>query len=740
MQWFKNAKIKVKLLACFMIVAVFTLVVGILGTVNMKNISSGGEAIYRNNLVAIRDLAQVEKNLLSNHEKFTQMVIQKNNSNLDELLQESDTMKAENDRLLAAYKSTNLSQDEKNEYPNFENNFTQYRTTRNQIADLLKQGKYEDAAIKLPELNSKVQGANDSIVKLMDINKGLADATNQKNINTYSSSSTMMTIIVVISTALAIIVGLLLASLISRQLNQLTEAARKLAEGDIDANVDLNSRDELGTLAESFRRMIETVKQQALVAESIADGNIAVNVQVKSSKDILNSKLKDMLATVNKLIEETNMLTAAALEGNLNTRGNSKLFKGAWADIVEGINKTLDAVIEPVKEAANVLEQMSEGNLSASVKGDYKGEHALIKNALNNTIMGVRDHIEEASRVLTEMSGGNLQVEVKGTYAGDFSAMKEATNTIIEALNRVLGDINGAAQQVASGSAQVSSSSQSLSQGATEQASAVEEITSSITELAAQTKENAVNANEANEVAETTKSDADNGKEKMQEMLKAMDEINKSSANISNIIKVIDEIAFQTNILALNAAVEAARAGQHGKGFAVVAEEVRNLAARSANVAKETTEMIEESIIKSEKGKEIANDTANALNKIIANISKVSKIVSEIAFASNEQAQGISQINEAIEQVSKVTQMNTATSEESASASEELSSQAIMLKDMVARFRLKNTSVHYVSGNKSFNKSTNKNNEYGKNMGFIITENTEPKPKISLDDNDFGKY
>jgi len=253
----------------------------------------------------------------------------------------------------------------------------------------------------------------------------------------------------------------------------------------------------------------------------------------------------------------------------------------------------------------------------------------------------------------------------------------------------MIGDIKMAADQVATGSKQVSQSSQSLSSGSTKQASSIQEVTASMTEIAAQTRENATNANQANDLAMNSKEDAVIGKRQMDEMLKAMFEINDASGNISKIIKVIDEIAFQTNILALNAAVEAARAGQHGKGFAVVAEEVRNLAARSANAAKETTDLIEGSIQKVEKGTKIANDTAEALDKIVSGVTKAAEIIGGIASASNEQANGIGQVNTAIEQVSEVVQTNSATAQESAAASEELSSQAEIMKNSVAKFQLK---------------------------------------------------
>lgn len=615
MKWFYNLKISLKLLIGFLLVAVIAVIIGVIGIINLNQVNKEDKALYELNTVPLEQIANISIAYRNTRVSMRDLFIDKNISNRNNHINLiDDNLKVMNEKL-NLFSKTLQTGEGKEVVAALKNSIDNYGPYIHNLVDLVKAEK-GDQAYNLMQTKGLViaKEIDSQINKLFELKLTLAKQKSESNTATTNMSIQLMFAVILIGIILAIGLGIFISQIISKPLKELVNAADKIAIGDVNVVVHATSNDEIGRLMGSFDNMIQNIREQALIAEKIATGDLTVDVKVKSENDLLGLKLREM----------------------------------------------------------------------------------------------------------------------------------------VEKNNEVLGNINNASEQVSAGSKQVSISSQTLSQGSTEQASSIEEITSSMTEVAAQTKQNAVNANQANELAMAAKDSAIEGNQQMKGMLKAMEEINDASGNISKIIKVIDEIAFQTNILALNAAVEAARAGQHGKGFAVVAEEVRNLAARSANAAKETTTMIEGSIKKVEAGTKIANETAQALNKIVGNVTGATNLVAEIAAASNQQASAITQINQGIEQVSQVIQSNTATAEESASASEELSSQAELLKNMVAQFKIRKNQVLGQLNGVSFDMikaledlvakkgSTTHNHQLA--MAEASPTGGQSKIKIHLDDTEFGKY
>lgn len=366
--------------------------------------------------------------------------------------------------------------------------------------------------------------------------------------------------------------------------------------------------------------------------------------------------------------------------------GALSLLELAGALLLGSINAFL--VTDPTEKNERVIRKFATGSFSTGdiirkrdwITAEYQDEIG----SFSRRIKDIMAYLRNIDACVKKISEGDLTAEVPVCSADD--EIGGSLSRLVDHFHDLVVTIITTVEQVNSGAKLVSNSSQSLAQGASEQASTVEELTASLEQIFAQTRRNAENAKQANTLAQTAKANASQGNTQMKDMLKAMDEINLSSADISKVIKVIEDIAFQTNILALNAAVEAARAGQQGRGFAVVAEEVRNLAGKSATAAKETTAMIENSVKKVAAGTEIANRTAKALDEIVSQVERAAELVESIAAASDEQAHSLEQINLGLGQVSQVTQANAAAAEESAAASEELSGQAVQLKEHVGIF------------------------------------------------------
>ena len=381
------------------------------------------------------------------------------------------------------------------------------------------------------------------------------------------------------------------------------------------------------------------------LAVDAGDGDTAA---ARQQLEAISAALGSSKAAVQAVARDVRALSAAAVAGSLSERADASRHQGDFRAIVEGVNGTLDALLAPISEAADVLDRIAAKNLAARVTGTYQGDHARIQESVNATATALHD---------------------------------------------ALGQVSEAVGQVSSAASQIASSAQAVASGAAQQASSLEETTSIVDSVAATTKQSAENARQANELAQAARTTAEEGAASVGDMQTAMATIKESAEGTSVIIRDINDIAFQTNLLALNAAVEAARAGDAGRGFAVVAEEVRSLALRAKEAATKTEGLIQRSVQEAGRGEATAVEAAAKLGDIRARVGQVTAIVGEIAQASKAQATSIDTVRQAIAEIDKVTQLNAASAEESSSAAGELSSQAEELASLVDRFQLRQQAV-----------------------------------------------
>ncbi|MBF0608982.1 MAG: MCP four helix bundle domain-containing protein [Magnetococcales bacterium] len=403
--------------------------------------------------------------------------------------------------------------------------------------------------------------------------------------------------------------------------------------------------------------------------DKISRGNIPqpITAEYKGQYNLIKNNLNACIANINVLVSDANTLVEAAVAGKLATRADATKHGGDYRKIVDGVNKTLDAVIGPLNVAANYVDRISKGDIPDVITDSYNGDFNAIKNNLN-VLIKASNHI---TGIAKEIANGNLVVEVRERSAED--ELMRALGQMVQRLTDVVTDIKAAADNVSAGSMELSASAQELSQGATEQAAAAEEASSSMEEMTANIRQTSDNAQQTQRMAQKSAVNAQEGGKAVSETVVAMKEI-------ASKITIIEEIARQTNLLALNAAIEAARAGEHGKGFAVVASEVRQLAERSQVAAGEITQKATTSV-------EVADKAGQMLATILPDVQKTAELVQEISASSAEQNSGAEQINKAIQQLDQVIQQNASASEEMASTSEELSSQAEQLQSIISFFK-----------------------------------------------------
>ncbi len=586
---FKNMKIGLRLGLGFGCVLALMSILIIIGIDSMANINGRLEGIVNDNNVkvslsvdlrgAVRDVSIAVRNVVLINEQ----------SGMQEEVKRIETQYKKYDELEA--KLTDMVKSEQGMAILAKIKQSEAETTPliKRATELALVGKNQEAvAVLLKDVRPKQRFWLDALDEMKDFQ----DKSSRKDAEDAAKAYAQARFLMFILGSSAMVFGALIAFWITRGITRpigmAMDVAQKIAEGDLTATIVVTGKDETGLLLMAIKNMADT--------------------------------LKSMLADIDVLVK-------AATDGELDTRADASKYQGDFRKLVVGINRTLDAVIDPLNEAVGVLKDMEQGDLTKTVDGDYKGQLKDFKDTINNTI---------------------------------------------DKLSQVISEVYGAAANIASASEEVSSTAQNMSQATSEQAASVEETSASVEQMSASINQNTENAKVTDGMATQASSEAVQGGAAVKETVSAM-------KTIAGKIGIIDDIAYQTNLLALNAAIEAARAGEHGKGFAVVAAEVRKLAERSQIAAQEIGELAESSV-------EMAESAGKLLDTIVPSIKKTSDLVQEIAAASEEQSSGAGQINTAMDQLNQITQQNASSSEELAATSEEMSGQAAQLQELMAFF------------------------------------------------------
>ncbi len=470
----------------------------------------------------------------------------------------------------------------------------------------------------------------------------------------------------------------------------IADVSKKVENGDMDISV--NSGIYSGSFkktAENINFIVEELSNETKNVIDVLKGENESVLKFKGQKAVYN-EIKETENRESKFFDDIDRVVEAACEGDYSKRIDESGYSGKLKEFVIKTNKLLESVDIPTKELLDVFYELAHSNnfTATSIVNDYKGIFSDIKYEVNSSVDIIRRCFEEIVNIFIEISKQNLDVELTGNYKGDFEGMKNYIELTISNFNSTFIDIDKTAKKISSESINIADVSNKLSNKASMQAEAINRLNIGISKLSQQSVENEKRTLEANKIAITAKEKASVGNEQMNDMLSAMNTINDASNSISNIIKVIEDIAFQTNLLALNAAVEAARAGEHGKGFAVVADEVRTLASRSQQAAKETTELIETSIEKIADGSSIAHNTAESLADIIEKINDISSIIGKASKISSEQAEEIKHLSERVSEIDSIARDISSVSE-SALLSNSLERNAGSLNSMISKFKIK---------------------------------------------------
>lgn len=674
MQWFYNLKIKRKLMLGFGTVSAISMLIGIIGLFIINSLNNEDEKLYNKITFPLGELFRMNDAFQRIRIGFRDMIRENDTEKVNKIIEQRKELSKVITRTSESYKNTLVTDEGKRKYEEFAENRKEFLKGVLELEQMAMQNRDEEAYEYISPTGKLAHATYREIalidtMAVMKIDLGKQIAKNNSGIA--DTSTIIMLALMLIGSVSAFVFGLFIASNITKPVSRVLKVVQELQKGHVNMRADVKTNDEIGEMARSLDTFTQTLDHFTRSMNRVAMGETNVSVPVYDKDDVISPSLNKLSETLSELINETVTLTESAKEGRLNTRGNASKFNGGFRQIVEGINETLDGVIKPVKEGAEVLGIMATGNLNVSVTGNYKGDHELLKTNINK---------------------------------------------LGESMNKTLSEVTMAIQATASAASEISSSSEEMATGSQQQNLQTTEIASAIEEMTRTIIETTRNAGLAAEASKLAGEEARNGKQQaaatkagieriVQMASLTADKLNQLSiktGQIGEITQVINDIADQTNLLALNAAIEAARAGDQGRGFAVVADEVRKLAERTTKAtneisdtirsiqtevrdANETMEQASEAV---QTGMTLTEKVAAVLNDILTSTEKVNDVAVQVAAASEEQSAGAEQISKNIEGISEIVHQSTVGSEQIARAAEDLNNLTTNLQNLINQFTL----------------------------------------------------
>jgi methyl-accepting chemotaxis protein len=688
MNWFNNLKITAKLALSFGVLLAIMAGVGTVSILRLNAVAARTHEIARNWLPSVEhldDINTAKSDLRVVQLRYVTATTPEETAQFDKAIQDLIAAIEENKRGYLPLISDDVERGLWNE---FDRQWQAYLEFSSRLSTTWRQGKHQEALQMMLDSRDRYLALADSLNK--DVDRNMAGASNESKAaeETYTASRTIIMGMILVSIVLGVLMALATGRAIGRPLGDVIDIFKRIASGKLDNTIETTRRDELGVLLLNLDDM--QTQTRKLLAES--QGQLAA---INRAQAVIEFDLKGTVVSANE-----NFLNVLGYRLEEIKGQHHGMFVDPAYRTTDDYRRFWEKLGRGDYESAQ-YKRIGKGGKEVWIQGSYNPildangkPYKVVKYASDVTAQvklsrQMEESVAQTQQIIKGATEGDLakRLDVSGK-SGDLAKLAEAINSLLESVADIVSNVKHSAGEVLRGAEEISQGNANLSQRTEEQSSSLEETASSMEEMTSTVKQNADNAGQANQLATAARDQAEKGGAVVGNAVKAMADINDSSKKISDIISVIDEIAFQTNLLALNAAVEAARAGEQGRGFAVVATEVRSLAGRSATAAKEIKELIQDSVRKVEDGSLLVTQSGQTLEQIVLSVKKVSDIVAEIAAASREQSSGIEQVNKAVMQMDEMTQQNAALVEQATAASQSMADQARDLSKMMDRYQV----------------------------------------------------